>query len=154
MPEPVQAPTAQPEEQEQVASVAPPVASRPHKREFRRETAPAVRAQSRIRKIFVASLGDGDGPDMLREKIAHTLEQNHFVVVDRAEAADAVLSGSGSWANLRVKKFHARLVDGGQRVLWSGDVSSGGWVRSASSSVADKLVENLMNALAYPDEQP
>jgi hypothetical protein len=38
-------------------------------------------------------------------------------------------------------------------VLWSGEVSTGGWIRSASSSLANKLVETMTRALAYPGEQ-
>ena len=85
---------------------------------------------------------------MLRDKIVHTLTQQRFVVVQSAQNADAVLSGSGTWSHERIKSLRARLVTGDQRVLWSGEVSAGGWVRSASSSIADKLVEKMMDALA------
>ncbi|MGI9102937.1 MAG: S1C family serine protease [Terriglobales bacterium] len=105
-----------------------------------------------VRRIYIEPLGKGEGPQMLREKIARNLADNHFIIVNSAAEADAILSGSGKWANVRVEKFHARLVAADERELWSGDVSSGGWIRSASSSVADKLVQNLVHALAHPGE--
>lgn len=153
-PAPPVTPVPQRTEPVQVAEAAPPpvVSARP-KKELKVERMPEFsRSAMKVRKIFIASLGEGDGPDMLRDKIARTLEQNHFVIVDKAEAADAVLSGAGQWSNLRVRKFRARLA-AGEQVIWSGEVSSGGWVRSASSSVADKLVDQLMSALAYPGQE-
>ena len=136
-----------------VAVAAPPVPSQPVKKtkaaalpEFTRPTAP-------VRKIYIGSLGEGEGPEMLREKIAHSLQENHFLVVERAEEADAVLSGSGKWSSVRVKSFRARLVANGERVLWSGEVSSGGWIRSASSSVANKLVDSLVRAVAWGEPE-
>jgi hypothetical protein len=106
------------------------------------------RAAPGVRRIFVDSLGEGEGADLLRDKIVHSLTEQRFVVVNSAQSADAVLSGSGTWSHLRIKSLRARLVSGDQRVLWSGEVSAGGWVKSASSSIADKLVEKMMDALA------
>ena len=133
--QPAPAPAPPPAE---TAKAAPP--SRPAP-EYRR-AAPGVH------RIFVESLGEGEGADLLRDKIVHSLTQQRFVVVNSAESADAVLSGSGTWSHLRIKSLRARLVSGDQRVLWSGEVSAGGWVKSASSSIADKLVEKMMDALA------
>ncbi len=106
-----------------------------------------------VRRIYIAPLGKGEGPQMLRDKIARNLQDNHFLIVNSPAEADAVLSGTGKWANVRVETFQARLVDTADRELWSGDFSSGGWIRSASSSVASKLVDNLVHALAHPGER-
>ena len=105
-----------------------------------------------VRKIYIGSLGSGEGPDMLRDKIAHQLQELHFQLVDTPSEADAVLSGSGKWDHVRVQRFRAKLVAGDQRELWSGEVAVSGWLRSASSSVANKLVENLTRAVGTPAE--
>lgn len=112
--------------------------------------APEFARRATVRKIYIESLGQGEGPDMLRDKIAHNLKDLNFVIVDTPGEADAILSGSGKWDHVRVQHFRARLIAGDSRELWSGEVSTGGWIRSASSSVANKLVEDITRALALP----
>lgn len=113
-----------------------------------RDTRVTETARPAVRKIYIGSLGSGEGPDMLRDKIAHHLQENNFEVVDSPDKADAVFSGTGKWDHVRVQQFSARLVTGDERVLWSGEVSSGGWIRSASTSVANKLVDQMIRGLA------
>lgn len=112
-----------------------------------RDTRATETARPAVRKIYIGSLGSGEGPDMLRDKIAHHLQENNFEVVDSPDKADAVFSGTGKWDHVRVQQFSARLVTGDERVLWSGEVSSGGWIRSASTSVANKLVDQMIRGL-------
>lgn len=114
---------------------------------------PEFARRAAVRKIYIESLGQGEGPDMLRDKIAHNLKELNFLIVDSPSEADAILSGSGKWDHVRVQHFRARLVAGDARELWSGEVSTGGWIRSASSSVATKLVENITRVLALPTEK-
>ncbi|MGH9521749.1 MAG: S1C family serine protease [Terriglobales bacterium] len=145
-PEPAAPTPPKPAPPEVAATPRPEIQPKPAEREYTEVARP------RVRKIYIESLGSGEGPDMLRDKIAQHLQELHFKVVDTPGEADAVLSGSGKWDHVRVQRFRARLVAGDQRELWSGEVSVSGWLRSASSSVANKLVENMTHALAVPAE--
>ncbi len=107
-----------------------------------------------VRKIYIEPIGKGEGPTLLHDDIVRYLEQSHFQVVDTRDAADAVLSGTAKFANIRVEKFRARLSGTDDRELWSGELSTGGWIRAASGTIARALVKNIVHAVGQPGLQP
>jgi hypothetical protein len=106
-----------------------------------------------VRKIYLEPIGSGEGPQLLRDQIVRTLEENHFKVVDTRADADAVLSGTGKWSHVRVERFRGRLVTADDHEIWSGELSTGGWIRAASGSIARSLVKNIVNAVGRPSLQ-
>jgi hypothetical protein len=112
-----------------------------------------------IKTIFVDSLGQGEGPSVIRGKIINRLaSSDRFQVVLDREKADAVIVGSAS----ETSRAHyvdgtggtgfdatvvVRLVTKDQRILWTSEAKNGRFgQRSASSSVADHIVKDLLKA--------
>ena len=61
-----------------------------------------------IKKIFVATLGDGRGAELIRQRIINKLtESGHIVVVESAAEADATFNG---FARLHRYSFYDDLV--------------------------------------------
>jgi hypothetical protein len=108
----------------------------------------------------VDSLGQGEGPSVIRDKIINRLAaSDRFQVVLDREKADAVLVGSAS----ETSRAHyvdgsggtgfdatvvVRLVTKDQKILWTSEAKNGRSFshRSASSSVADRIVKDLLKA--------
>ena len=102
---------------------------------------------------------------MIRDKIINRLAKSgRFQVVLSPEKADAVLTGSGDVA--RSQRYSegsggtrwdatavVRLVTNDQRILWVSEAKNGIFSRSASSSVADRIVKDLMKAVSPPKKK-
>jgi hypothetical protein len=129
-----------------------------------------------IRRIFVAPLGTAEGSELIRQKAINRLIKSGIVtVVDSAEDADAVLTGTteinhrhnfggsiglyGGFVSGRTRysaESVVRLVGKNKQVLWADEATSRWFfashtVRGASSNVADKMVKSLIEAIA-PDK--
>src|SRR6266699_528276 len=121
-----------------------------------------------VRRIYVDSFGAGDGADVIRSKIITRLvKAGRFEVVQSADHTDAVLTGAslvsktahysananGQYANASGgTRYHAtagvQLVSKDQKILWADDTSNGAFSRSASSSLADRIVKDLLKSIA------
>jgi hypothetical protein len=111
-----------------------------------------------VRTIFVDSLGDGEGPSVIRDKIINRLASSaRFQVVLERDKADSILTGSGDVA--RTDRYNngsggtrwdatvvVRLITKDQRILWAYETKNNRFARSASSSVADHIVKDLLKA--------
>jgi hypothetical protein len=126
-----------------------------------------------VRKIYVDTFGNGDGADVIRSKvITRLVKAGRFEVVQSAEQADAVLTGAsqvsktshysasanGQYGNASGgTRYHAtagiQLLSKDQRILWADDASNGAFSRSASSSLADHIVKDLLKAISK-EEKP
>lgn len=120
-----------------------------------------------VKKVYVGPFGDGPGSELIRSKlISHLVKSKRLEVVEVANQADAILTGVGelsktehysananrSTANASGgSRYHAtagvRLLNTEHKILWADEVSNGMFSRSASSSVADKIVKNLLKAI-------
>ena len=125
-----------------------------------------------VHRVFVDSLGNGEGADVIRSKvITRLVKSGHLEVVQSPELADAVLIGASQVSQGRRysansngqtgnasggTRYHAtagvQLVNKEQKILWADDVSNGAFSRSASSSVADKIVKNLLTEIAKEEK--
>jgi hypothetical protein len=121
-----------------------------------------------VHKIYVDSLGNGDGADVIRSKVITKLvKSGKLEVVQNPDQADAVLIGAsqisktshysassnGQYGNASGgTRYHAtagvQLANKDQKLLWADDASNGAFSRSASSSLADRIVKNLLKAIA------
>lgn len=112
-----------------------------------------------VRTIYVDSLGQGEDPTIIRDKIINRMvASGRFQVVLDPDKADAVLAGSASeksmvrYANgTGGTRFDAtvvvRLVTKDQRILWTSEAKNGHFFSpSASSSVAANIVKELLKA--------
>jgi hypothetical protein len=117
---------------------------------------------AQVKTIFVDSLGQGESPNVIRDKIINRLSSSvRFQVVLDRDKADAVLTGSASESQTvnysngnGGSGFSAsvvvRLIGKDQSILWASEAKNGHFTRSASSSVADNIVKSLMKAAAPP----
>jgi hypothetical protein len=121
-----------------------------------------------VHKIYLDSLGNGDGADVIRSKIITKLVKSGRIdVVQNPDQADAVLIGASQLSKTSHysassngqygsasggTRYHAtagvQLVNKEQKILWADDASNGAFSRSASSSLADRIVKNLLKAIA------
>ncbi len=115
-----------------------------------------------VRTIFVDSLGKDPTSEVIRDKIINRLSTSgRFEAVLDPDKADATLTGSGAIT----KSVHysdgsggtrfdgtavVRLVTKDQRILWTSEAKNSAFARSASSSVADHIVKELLKAVAPP----
>ena len=95
------------------------------------------------------------------------MKSKRVEVVEIPQQADAILTGIGELstsehysANASTTsanasggtRYHAtagvRLLNKEQKILWADDVSNGFFSRSVSSSVADKISNNLLKAIS------
>jgi hypothetical protein len=119
-----------------------------------------------VKTIFVDSLGQGDGPMVIRDKIINRLATSgRFQVALGPEKADAILTGSANetsttrYANgtggSRIDATVAiRLITKDQKILWVSETKNGSFTRNASSSVADNVVKGLLKAAAVTKQNP
>lgn len=119
-----------------------------------------------VKKLYIGSLGNEEGSDLVREKIRiRLMKSDRFSVVERQEAADAILTGvagverrdSGSVYTTSDGKIQGgsgtsyaglgvlRLVDAeSEETIWVFEYKRGFSFGSASSRVANKTVEKLL----------
>ena len=113
--------------------------------------APSPQSLSAVRAIFVDSLGQSDSA-IIRDKIINRLvASGKFQVVVDPDKADAMLVGSVEELE-RGTGFDAtavvRLITKDQRILWVAEAKNRiFFARSASSSLADRIVNDLLKAL-------
>jgi hypothetical protein len=128
----------------------------------------AVQRLQDVKRVYVGSFGDGPGSELIRSKIISRLvKSNRVEVVEVADRADAVLAGVGevsetAYYNANATttsanasggtRYHAtvgaRLVNKQQKILWADEASNGFLYRSATSSVAENIVKNLLKAMS------
>jgi hypothetical protein len=135
----------------------------------------AVERLQDVRTICVGSLGTGEAAELVRSKvIAHLAKASRFEVVESPDRADAVLVGvsdlsetpyySASSGGLGVPARASagtisratagvQLINRDKRVLWADDTSSRASSRSASSSLADRIVKDLLKAMAKEERR-
>ena len=119
-----------------------------------------------IRKIYIGDLGREEGSDLVREKIrVRLMKSERFSVVERPEAADAVLTGVAGVVRSYNNAVHTdqdgnvhgsgstsfsgtgvlRLVDTKtDETIWVFEYKRGFAFKGASNRVADKTVEKLL----------
>jgi hypothetical protein len=130
---------------------------------------------SAVKKIYIDSLGNEEGSDLVREKIRKLLaESGRLSVVERAERADAVLTGvagversysssigtdsrtgavSGSGGTNFKGVGILRLVDvKEEEPIWFFEYQRGLSFSSASSRVANQVVDKLMSDVLIADK--
>lgn len=115
-------------------------------------SAKSVRRLRDVKKIAIASFGSTQAASLVREKLMNRITKAaQLTVVEEPRDADAVLSGivgQNIYGNADTAAL--RLTDAAGRVLWSDETSLPRFVfksKSASSNIADKLVENLLDAI-------
>ena len=128
----------------------------------------AVQRLQDVKKVYVGSFGDGPGSELIRSKvISRLVKSNRVEVVEVPDQADAILTGVGelsktTYYNANATSTNAnasggtrynatagaRLLNKQQKILWADEASTGFFYRSASSSVADKIVKNLLKAMS------
>jgi len=124
-----------------------------------------------VKKVYVGSFGNEFGADVIRNKlISHPVKSGRIEVVEKEEQADAILTGAGQVSANHVFNAsssatggsahgsthdHAtagvRLLNRESKILWADDTSSGMFARSASSGLADKLL-NAFSRRTAEDE--
>ena len=118
-----------------------------------------------VRTIFVDSLGQGEWAGVIRDKIINRLAASgRFQVVLDSDKADAMLTGSGDVS--KTDRYNngsggtrwdatavVRLVTKDQRILWVSETKNNRFARSASSSVADHIVKDLLKAASPPKKK-
>jgi hypothetical protein len=115
-----------------------------------------------VHTIFVDTLGTGQASGLIRDKIINRLvSSKRFEVVLSADKADAILTGSveeaqgvrfdqGTGGTRYSANAAVRLITKDQRILWTFEGKNGMFSRSASSSVADRVVKELLKAVTPP----
>lgn len=117
-----------------------------------------------VKTIYVGSLGEGQGPSLIRSKvITYLVKSRQISVVESAEGADAILVGAakqepyldGSGDSRDHATAGVRLVGRDQRILWADDVSNGIFASghstilpNASTSLAERIAKRLLKAIA------
>jgi hypothetical protein len=117
-----------------------------------------------VKTIFVDSFGHGEWATIIRDKIINRLAaSDRFQIVLDSDKADAILTGSGDvsktdsydngsggtrWDATAV----VRLITRDQHILWVSEAKNNRFARSASSSVADHIVKDLLKA-ALPSKK-
>jgi len=120
-----------------------------------------------VKTIFVGSFGDGPGGELIRSKVvSYLVKSKRIDVVESVDSADAILTGAGELSKSEYysananstnanasggTRYHAtagvRLINKEKKILWADEASNGMFYRSASSSVADKIVKALFKAI-------
>ncbi len=129
---------------------------------------------SDVKTIFVAPLGTDEGAELVRQKVINKLIRDKlFTVVESPSSADAVLMGASgvnhrhhlivtnsfiSTGTRYSAECVVRLVGKNQQVLWMNETSTRRLfgphsARAASSTVADKLVDELSKAIELERSQ-
>jgi hypothetical protein len=125
-----------------------------------------------IHKIYLDSLGNEEGSDLVREKIRLRLaKSDRFSVVERAESADAVLTGVAGVvrSTVPVSTVNGSISGGGthfsgvgvlrlvdtktDETIWVYEYKRGFSLTGASDRVADKTVEQLLKDSKVPEKK-
>jgi hypothetical protein len=107
----------------------------------------------RVRRIYVAGLGDTAEAERFRRELERQLKRKRFTLAARAEDAEAVLTGkfsfTGSDRNGKLVFDPAELRDGGGARLWHGNfyftrgsrlsLLAGGNIKDAAGKIAANL---------------
>ena len=117
-----------------------------------------------VRKIYVASLGNGEGADVIRSKVINSLVKSRRVeVVENENDADAILAGASqvsAYTSFSATTTTAsggtsyratagvRLIGRNSRILWVDDTSSSMFTFSASGSIASRISKDLLKAIS------
>jgi hypothetical protein len=121
-----------------------------------------------VHKIFVDSFGDAEHADLVRSKVISKLVRaGRFEIVTSADQADAILTGvsqvsaSQSYhasatpqyaSSSGGTRYHAsagvQLIGRDQQIIWADDASNSLLSRSATSSLAERIVKDLNKALS------
>ncbi|MGH9658919.1 MAG: hypothetical protein ACRD96_10280 [Bryobacteraceae bacterium] len=124
-----------------------------------------------VKRLYIGDLGGGEGSDLVREKMTSALKRSgRFAVVERAELADAILTGAAGVQRRRNSKNTIdpttgkassvgtsyagigvlRLMDAKSgETIWVFEYRRGPSLGSASSRVANQTVAKLLkDALA------
>ena len=114
-----------------------------------------------IHSIYLGNFGNGLGSDMVKEKIRYRLlSSTRFTVLETPEKADATLTGN---ADIDVRfgggntSFNSTAVlrlirTKDSTTVWMTETRSGTGHRSASSTVAQRLVNKLIEDANNADE--
>ncbi len=113
-----------------------------------------------VKKIFVATLGDQRGAELIRQKIINGLTNSgHITVVESADDADATFNGVarlhryGLYDDLVTSgEAVVRLVGKNKQILWTDEDNRSkfpgyGSANKMSTKIADKLVQDLTKAI-------
>jgi hypothetical protein len=118
----------------------------------------APKSLAEVQTIFVDSLGQTATSVLIRDKIINRLAASaRFQVVLDGNKADAILTGSGTVSQGQTytngsggthydASAAVRLVTRDQRILWVSETKNSLFARSATSSVADHIVKELLKA--------
>ncbi len=104
---------------------------------------------SDVKKLAVLSFGTTQAASLVREKLIKRLAKSgQFVLVEEWRDADAILTGVVGdsvygWADTAA----IRLSDVGGHILWGDEALGPGRWGSASSNIAGKLADRLLNAI-------
>jgi hypothetical protein len=132
---------------------------------------PVLRLQD-VHKLYVESFGSGEAAEVIRSKvIAQLVKSGRFEAVQSQDQADATLVGSSQVTSAERSGtnviggtviansgtvFHAtagvRLVTKNQKILWADDASGRGSSARASSSLADRIVKDLLKDLSKKEK--
>ena len=108
----------------------------------------------RVRRIYVAELGQSDEAERFRQELKRQLKKKRFTAVARAEEAEATLAGqfsyTGSDRNGKLALDPAELRDGSGALLWhssfyftrqnrGASLLSGGNIKDAAGKIAATL---------------
>jgi hypothetical protein len=121
----------------------------------------------KIKKIYIANLGNEEGAGLVREKLRLRLAKTaRFSVVEVPEEADAILTGVagversyyGSGGDLQTHYAGIgilRLVDGKTKdTIWTFEYKrSRGRPTSVSTKVADQTIDKLLKDTIYVDNK-
>jgi hypothetical protein len=111
-----------------------------------------------VKKLFVDSLGQGEFPNIIREKIINGLTAGgRFELTLDPLAADATLTGSATesqpihYGNGNGSRYEAnvsvQVVGRGKQVLWTYEATRGRYsTKRASASAAADIVKGLLKA--------
>jgi S1-C subfamily serine protease len=102
-----------------------------------------------VKKLAVLSFGPTHAARLVREKLTNRLAKSgQFVLVEEPRDADVVLTGVVGY-NFRgwADTASIRLSDVTGRLLWGAEARSPGRWGSASSNIAGKLADHLLNAI-------
>src|SRR5207245_674349 len=115
-----------------------------------------------IKRIYIGDLGREEGSDLVREKIRLALMKcDRFRVVEQPESADAILTGVAG-VERRHRDGDTRFAGVGvlrlvniksDQTIWVFEYKRGFGFGSASSRVANKVVEKLLKDAKAAERQ-
>jgi hypothetical protein len=124
-----------------------------------------------VHKIYVDAFGTGDDAEVIRSKvIAQLVKSGRFEVVQSQDMADAVLTGAGQVTSSQYSGASSiggtvsarsgtmyqatagvRIAGKDQKILWADDATGRGSSARAGSTLADKIVKDLLKEVLKKD---